>query len=81
MTIQPSDSILIVDFGSQVEQHFRFLEIAFEGVEESDFTLDEPLLSQDLFRGFPILPEVGTGGLGLERFEALAQGSAVKDAS
>jgi hypothetical protein len=71
----------IVRFTSQVEQHFGILEIGFERIEESDLALDDSLLSQDLFGGLPILPQVGSGRLGLERFEALAQRSGVKDAS
>jgi hypothetical protein len=55
--------------------------MGFERIEESDLALHDSLLAQDLFGGLPILPEVGSGGLGLERIEALAQRSGVKDAS
>jgi hypothetical protein len=71
----------IVGFSSQVEQHFGILEIGFEGVEERHFALDESLLSQNLFGGFPILPQVRPGRLGFERIETPAQRSEVKDAS
>jgi hypothetical protein len=71
----------VVGFSSQVEQHFGILEIGSEGVEESDFALDESLLAQNFFGSLSIFPKIRPGCLGFERVEALAQCSAVKDAS
>jgi len=73
--------LLIVGFTSQVEQHFGIFEVGFERIEEGDLALHDPFLPQDLFGGLPILPQIGPGRFGLERVEALAQCSNVKDAS
>ena len=73
--------LLVIGFSSEVEQYFGILEIGSEGVEEPHFALDESLFAENLFGGIPVVPEIGPGCLGLERIEALAQRSDVKDAS